>query len=229
MEERNKNRPVHYFTQLQQHWRCELRSCHNFGWTCLIYNNRHYKLDSNQLKIWSSEILAGTTTIHTPPLAIHPMPSTKSKKRKLHKHDGYSSEPEESPRGRRWKPSINFHVHQSHSKRPSSYVFTSSPPLSPSEKDENSSSSASMDVGENNNKLSKYISWHVANSPEDAEIFFRALEILKRESCKFGQLAQFTAATWKSLGVPMGIGLDLSNGIKDFEDEGNTQGCFHLK
>jgi hypothetical protein len=221
MDERRKDRFVNFFTELQTHWRCELRSCHNFGFTCLIYQRRHYKLNVNQLKLWSNAIQVGKATVHTPPLEIHPMPNVRSKKRK---HMGYSSDPEESPWHRGSKPNINFHVDQRNSKNHSSYVITSSPPCSPSanqlKRPSSSSSSGSIELHGNDDEImQEYITWHVNQMPKRTAVLFEALEKLKSALCTLKQLKGFSAETWAAVGIPLGIGLALSSQIDKFKAE----------
>ena len=57
MQEREDKAPWSHFRELQAKWRCELRSCSNYGLTCLVVRKRHLKLNSNDLKIWNNAII----------------------------------------------------------------------------------------------------------------------------------------------------------------------------
>ena len=82
MNERHANIFQTHFVAIQNRLRCELSSCRNFRFTCLVIDWRHYALNSNDLRAWNAAINKGEATIHSPPVHLHPKPSHISKKRK---------------------------------------------------------------------------------------------------------------------------------------------------
>ena len=230
MNERHANIFQNHFVAIQNRWRYELSSCRNFRFTCLVIDRRHYALNSNDLRAWNAAINKGEATIHSPPVHLHPKPSHVSKKRKA--RTGYSSDPEEySPKRQnrdRWQPGIHYHIHQGHSKH-SNIILSSSPPPSPptrAEKRPSSSSSSlsSIDLNEIREPneamdvvMKKYFDWHVARTPEDTADLFAAYQALNIEQFQLQQLSSITTATWKEMGIPLGIGFRLSSDVKMFK------------
>src|SRR6266496_2458419 len=200
-----------YFKALQREHRCELHSCGNFGLTCLIVNKRHFKMNSNDLKIWNNAILQGKTTIHTPSIELHPIQSKIKRKRKH--YDGYSSEPEDDHHSRH-HGMVNVHVHNdSSSKHHSTRRYYSSSPVSPPHH-----SPARVSSRPSPSKitisLEEYIKMFIDKYPDEAPEYCLALEILQREHCKIRQLLYYTPDMWKVLGIPLGIGVSLSQGFE---------------
>jgi hypothetical protein len=210
-----------------------LKSCHNHSNTCLVVERRHYEINTNDLRLWNSAILRGESTIHSPPVTLHPKPMHISKKRKSRSHEMYSSDPEEPATSRQdqYRPNIHYHMsNQHHSKHSKTIVVSSSPTSSPPIRGPNkstrhaspsSSSSASIDFNEFANKqrdcLKEYVAWQVGRCPEDTSDLFGALQVLEKERYKLKQLPSITAQTWKAMGVPMGVGFVLSNDLKEFK------------
>lgn len=166
---------------------------------------RHYKIDAQGLKSWNAAIVKGDATLTSPPLSLHPMPAKKTRKRSRNL-DGYSSDPEEAYH-RRYNPAINVHVHQGGAKT-SNYMHASS--------DSSGSPVQELVPQDNGNRLDEYIEWHIRRSPEDTEALHEALEALKRECFKLKQLRTFTEERWRGLGVPLGVGMALSDNVKAF-------------
>jgi hypothetical protein len=53
-----------------QRWRCEYKACHNHGLTCFVLNQRHYPMNSNNVKAWNAAIYNGDATVNNPPLSL---------------------------------------------------------------------------------------------------------------------------------------------------------------
>jgi len=223
MLEHEKNGPMSYFKALQREYRCELRSCGNFGLTCLVANKQHFKLNSNDLKVWNNAILQGTATIHSPPLEIHPLQSKIKRKREYHDAVRYSSEPDDyhSHRHQHDRGTVNVHIHNdSSSKHRSSKhrYYSSSPVSSPhrsSSKSVRTSSKLQPPSHQITVSLEEFIKTFVDTYPEEAPEYCLALEVLQREHCKVEQLPFFTTDMWRALNIPLGIGASLSHGLQE--------------
>lgn len=172
----------------------------------------------------------GTTTVHTPPMSVHPRLVNAPKKRK---QSGFSSDPEESIRPRKYMPHINVHVHNGRIKT-SRVVNNSSSSSPPPPQMREIQSSPPFDPGcdgasalvSKSYSLTEYIAWHVLKAPDDTEAFTDALEILNRESCKYNLVKKFTAETWKTLGIAIGIGMALVDEVDDFEKYMQSKGKY---
>ena len=225
MQDRESNAPKHYLSEIQKTWRCELKSCRNYGYTCLIVERRHYTINVNDLRQWNTAILKVEATVLAPPLALHPQPGRIAKKRKQSRRDGYSSDPEETPRKNRFMSNFHFHVSQSHSKHANAVLISSSPSTTPPSKPDKharpSSSSSSIDLSDTDNKsedkLAVYLNWLAERNPEDCADYSGALQALKRERYKLKQLGSIAAGTWQAMGVPMGLGQSICSEIKEFK------------
>jgi hypothetical protein len=219
--------PKNYFKLIQTTWRCDLNSCPNRGLTCLVKDRRHFPLNVNDLKSWSAAIVDGTTTVHTPPMSMHPRPAKAPKKRK---QSGFSSDPEDSIRPHKFLPNINVHVHNDSAKASNIIKHTSSTSPSPPQKqiipssppfDHESDASGTM---MENASLAEYIDWHVFRAPEDTDALLAALDSLNKESCKLNQLKKFSPETWRTLGIPIGIGMALGDEVGRFEKQRRSNG-----
>jgi hypothetical protein len=220
--QREKDTPINHFRDLQNQHRCESRSCRNFGLTCLVAQKRHYKLDSNDLKMWNNAILSGEATVSCPPIDLHPMLSTIVKKRKH--RDDYSSEPEDA-RGssnRYPKSNVSVHVHHRGSSKSRRYR-SSSPPSSPPERNRYSRKPISVSPPKtplsHQPPLDEYISWHIARNPEDTDVCFSALECLQRDHIKLNQIPLIDSDTWREYKIPLGIRMNLISDIGLFKRE----------
>lgn len=115
-----------------------------------------------------------------------------------------------------------MHVHQGGAKT-SNNVHASS-----SDTSSFSSSPIQRNVAleEHVDELDEYIEWHVHKSPTDEAALLAALEALKEESYKLKQLPRITEERWKVLGVPLSIGMALSDSIKAFKKQKYSHGIF---
>jgi len=132
--ERQKNAPANYYSDLQTKWRCESKSCRNFGLYCIQgkHGQPHRILGTNDLRVWNAAIVNGESTLDSPPLSIHPQTApTRSRKRKT--EEDYSSDLDEFHRPQRpYQPAVNVHVHQGGAKSSSIVKPTPSPNGTPS-------------------------------------------------------------------------------------------------
>jgi hypothetical protein len=120
-----------YFSQIQNKWQCELKSCPNYGFTCLSWRGIHREIDSDDLNNWNDAILDGRATIYSPPLDLHLAPAESS--RGKYKKDGYSSDSEMYHRSEYQNPAININIYDT-PKKPTNTLATvssdtSSPPI----------------------------------------------------------------------------------------------------
>lgn len=167
------------------------------------------------------------------PLDLHPLAATITKKRK---HDDYGSDVEDYDSRRsshRYKHSnVSVHLHQGSSKSARRY-HSSSPPSSPPQRVHRRrartpprSSFDSPSVRQI--PIEEYISWHVTRAPEDAEIYFAALEWFQRDRIKVNQLRNLSAEIGKNYGVPPGIQMSLIDDPTIFRSKPTQSGIPEL-
>ena len=78
----------------------------------------------------------------------------------------------------------------------------------------------------NNHSLTEYVTWHVSQASEDTDALLAALKTLNNESCKPSQLKNFTMEMWRSLGIPIGIGMMLADKLGKFEKQRHFNGNY---
>jgi hypothetical protein len=207
-----------------------------------VINQRHYKIDSNDCKAWNAAIYNGDATVNNPPLSLRPREAPSKKKRKSAQM--YSSDPEDTFVARnfmRYTPNLHFHVsNESNTKsnqKTVTYISSSPPSKSPkgttaatisAESAESPSSVIDLTTGfdDSIDYLEEYIGWHIERKPKDADDFSEALQSLRAQRIDFATLLLVTVATWKDVGIPLGIGLRLINDLKAFRNDITTRGFF---
>jgi hypothetical protein len=179
---------------LREH-RCEWKHCTNFGMACIVVGKRHFKLNSNDLKIWDMAILRGKATVHIPPVDLNPQMATSSKKRRQ-SHDHGSSDSDNGPASQRKRLgsgshniNLNLQYPAVPAERSKRRYHSSSPPSSPikrgrSRRARTSSASPLSSPSIKAISLSEYITWLVDKSPEDAEEYSQALQTLQSNHVK---------------------------------------------
>lgn len=216
---------ISYIRELFMKWRCERKSCSNYGHLCISVGKRHYRLNSNDLTKWNVAILTTKATIDAPPLDLHPMFANDVQKRR--NSGGYSSDIEDERDSHHRRVShgqnISVHLHRD-SHRSKRRYFSSSPPSSPirEQRDVYARTSIRSPFSSPSIKhisLSEYVEWHASNAPEDAEAYFSALAALNTDRIKVSQLGKLTDSQWDAYGVPWGIYTSLKTGINDFKGE----------
>jgi hypothetical protein len=185
-------------------------------------------MDSNDVKAWNAAIHNGDATVNNPPLSLRPREAPSKKKRKSAQM--YSSDPEDAFIGRnfmRYTPNIHVYMSNSKSHKKTVTYISSSPPSSPPQATAapaiSAASSSIIDLtgfdDDAIDYLEEYIGWHIERKPKDADDFSQALQSLRAQRIDFSTLPLVTAATWKDVGIPLGIGLRLINDLKAFTDD----------
>ena len=181
--------------------------------------------------------MAGRATVSNPPRNLKLRPVMEPKKRRREMPGGYSSDPEDSRRGRRYEtPNINVHVHGSTvSGSKASTVVKGSSPVSSDPADNVAmrssppivlSSDDDLHMFHTPSLLAQYIDWHIAKSPGDVKVLREAFRKLNKGSIKFEHLPSLDSSFWRLMKIPIGVGLTLSNETNDFIKNNNIEGTY---
>jgi len=67
-EERLANRPKTSLDQIYKHWRCDTKSCTNYGHLCWVdfADNKHYPFDTGDAKHWVKAIWIDCASVEHP-------------------------------------------------------------------------------------------------------------------------------------------------------------------
>ena len=223
-EERDGDEESNVKKILREH-RCKWKHCSNFGITCIVVGKRHFKLNSNDLKVWDMAILRGKATVHIPPVDLHPQMANSSQKRRQSQDHSSDSEngPASHPRRRSSSQNINVNLYPG-SQRSKRRFHSSSSPSSPIKRGRSSRARASSGSPFSSPSvkvisLSEYIAWLVNRFSEDAEAYYKALETLQSNHIKVHQFSKLSPAEWKELDISLGIRTSLKTELLNYKTD----------
>jgi hypothetical protein len=216
--ERDNERPTNYIHAILERWTCSRKGCRNHAKHCFvdsINGGKHLPIDSDDVRNWNIDIPSEKATIEIPSDRVRASMLSKSEQHQKHSEKG-KVRPQQEP-----TIIINNHIHLNSPRRtyrnvpysnneenvefsPHRMSMKSSPISSDSDPD------ASIDA---------YINWHIKKTPTHEEFLSDAKVKLLGQGMTMKMLRKLERQDYKSIDVPMGVGMRLTEEIKIYKQD----------
>ena len=215
--ERDNERPTSHIHSILERWTCNRKGCRNHAKHCFvdsINGGKHLPIDSDDVRNWNIDIPSGKATIE--------IPSDRVRASMLSKSERHSQSQKMKMRPSQQEPTIiiNNHTHLNSPRRSSRSVqhgnnqenVESSPPYRMSMKSSPVPSDSDPDAD-----IDAYINWHIEKTPKHKDLLNAAKVKLLAEGMTLKTLRKLNNQDYKSIDIPMGIGMRLSEEVKVYK------------
>lgn len=212
--ERDNERPESHIHAILERWTCNRKGCRNHSKHCFvdsINGGKHLPIDSDDVRNWNIDIPSGKATIETPSDRVRASMSSKSERHSEKMKTRPQQEPTiiinnytqlNSPR-RSYRSVLHGNGEENVGSSPPNRMSLKSSPV-PSDSDPD----ADIDA---------YIDWHIRKTPKHEGFLNDAKAKLLKEGTTLKTLRKMNNQDFKSIDIPIGIGMRLSEEAKDYK------------
>ncbi len=215
--ERDNELPASHIQTILERWTCNRKGCRNHAKHCFVDSinggGKHLPIDSDDVRNWNIDIPSGKATIE--------IPSDRVRASMLSKSERHQPQSEKMKTRPQQEPTIiiNNHTHLNSPRRSyrsvqhgNSEENVGSSPHRMSMKSSPVPSDSDPDAD-----IDSYINWHIEKTPKHEDLLNAAKMKLLAEGMTLKTLRKLSNQDYKSIDIPIGIGMRLSDEVKVYK------------